>query len=539
MHQMSPGVERAVAGARGWADRLGSEPVRLGHFVLALLDEDEGRPAVLLEAAGASVRDTRERLIAAETPVAAPLGALFDAARAWSLTHRHDPEFLTDALLLVVLRADAGFGAACAALGFGADVLEAKLRAFTSPPEGEVAGASPAGGGGDAERDGSASPRVEALPPHPPPAKPDGDLTLRGGGEELYPLPNVTAEADAARVLDANFNRAREAARVLEDYCRFALDDRLLTEQVKELRHGLASAAQKLPRGTLLAARETLRDVGTSSTAGGEYDRASPAHVALVNLKRLQESLRSLEEFGKVFGPDLGRALEALRYRAYTLERAVAVAGTSGERLRDARLYVLLTRACCVASLDWTIREAARGGVDVFQLREKALPDRELIALARDVRKWTRETGTLFVVNDRPDIARLCEADGVHLGQDDLTVKDARRVTGPDLFIGVSTHSLEQLRAAVFDGADYAGIGPTFPSKTKAFDAFPGLAFVRAATTETALPQFALGGIGPANVGAVVAAGARRIAVGSAICAADAPELVARALKEAIGAKGL
>ena len=140
----------------------------------------------------------------------------------------------------------------------------------------------------------------------------------------------------------------------------------------------------------------------------------------------------------------------------------------------------------------------------------------------------------LFVVNDRPDIARLCEADGVHLGQDDVTVKDARRVAGPDMLIGVSTHSIEQLRAAILDGADYVGIGPTFPSKTKAFDHFPGLDFVRAAVAETSLPAFALGGIGPANVGQVVAAGGRRVAVSGAICAADDPEQAARLLKAAL-----
>ena len=195
---------------------------------------------------------------------------------------------------------------------------------------------------------------------------------------------------------------------------------------------------------------------------------------------------------------------------------------------------MLLTRAQCVASLDWTIREAARGGADVFQLREKTLPDRELLALAREVRRWTREAGALFVLNDRPDIARLCEADGVHLGQDDMTVKDARRSTGPEMLIGVSTHSIEQLRAAILDGADYVGIGPTFPSRTKAFDHFPGLDFVQAATAETSLPAFAPAGIGPDNIGQVVAAGSRRVAVSSAICAAEDPEQAARLLKTAL-----
>src|SRR5262249_30050308 len=140
----------------------------------------------------------------------------------------------------------------------------------------------------------------------------------------------------------------------------------------------------------------------------------------------------------------------------------------------------------------------------------------------------------LFIVNDRPDIARLSDADGVHLGQDDLPVKEARRVLGPDALIGVSTHSVEQLRQAVLDGADYLGIGPTFPSKTKAFDRFPGLPFLRSATAETSLPAFALGGIGPQNVGLVVEAGARRVAVSAAITKADDPQQAARELRAAL-----
>jgi thiamine-phosphate pyrophosphorylase len=465
--------------------------VRLAHLVLALLDEEEGRPAVLLERAGASVPQVRRQLAELDSPPAPPLAALCAAARAWSIAHRHDPEFLTDALLMVVLAWDAGFRAHCDTIGIPAEILERTSTESAAPAE-----------------------------------------TAAVFGE--FALHEVPAEVDAARILDANFNRAREAARVLEDYCRFCLDDRFLTEQVKGLRHGLAGAARKLPHQALLAARDTLRDVGTGTTAAGEYERSSPAHVAVVNAKRLQESLRSLEEYGKVFGPDLGRELETLRYRAYTIERAIATGTASRERLSAARLYVLVTRARCPAALDWTIHEAARGGADVFQLREKALPDRELLDTARAVRRWTREAAALFVVNDRPDVARLCEADGVHLGQDDMSVKDARRIAGPDILIGVSTHTIEQLRRAVQDGADYVGIGPTFPSSTKGFDHYPGLEFVRAATAETTLPAFALGGIGPGNVAEVVAAGARRVAVSAAVCGAEEPERAARSLRAAL-----
>jgi thiamine-phosphate pyrophosphorylase len=112
-----------------------------------------------------------------------------------------------------------------------------------------------------------------------------------------------------------------------------------------------------------------------------------------------------------------------------------------------------------------------------------------------------------------------------------MPVREARRVVGPDIFIGVSTHDLDQLRRAVLDGADYVGVGPVFPSQTKPFDHFPGLDFVRAAVAETSLPAFALGGIGPGNLGAVVSAGARRVAVGTAVAAADDPEQAARRLR--------
>ena len=323
MHQTSPGVERAVVAAREWANRLSSEPVRLAHLVLALLDEEEGRPAVLLEHVGLSVPHIRERLAATESLPAPQITGLFNAARNWSIAHRHDPEFLTDAFLLAVLTTDAGFRATAAALGFAPEVLERILTktVLTSPPEGEVDEALRAGKGGEFhEVEEIASPPAASKATRHPPS---GRSKTSGRTPTVFE-PNATSDADAARILDASFNRAREAARVLEDYCRFALDDRFLTEQVKELRHGLAALAQKLPGNVFLAARETLRDVGTTATAGSEYERTSPAHVAVVNLKRLQESLRSVEEFGKVFGPQLGQQAESLRYRAYTLERAAS-----------------------------------------------------------------------------------------------------------------------------------------------------------------------------------------------------------------------
>ena len=144
------------------------------------------------------------------------------------------------------------------------------------------------------------------------------------------------------------------------------------------------------------------------------------------------------------------------------------------------------------------------------------------------------EAGALFLLNDRPDLARLAEADGVHLGQDDLPVKEARRILGPDALIGVSTHDLDQVRRAVLDGASYLGVGPTFPSGTKVFTEFAGLEFVRQVAAETSLPAFVIGGVNPDTVGAAVTAGARRVAVSEAVCASDDPRAAAAALVQAL-----
>ena len=126
-------------------------------------------------------------------------------------------------------------------------------------------------------------------------------------------------------------------------------------------------------------------------------------------------------------------------------------------------------------------------------------------------------------MNDRPDIAVLAEADGVHIGQDELTVSEARRIVGPERLIGVSTHTIEQARQAVLDGADYLGVGPTFPSGTKSFESFAGLEFIRQVAAEITLPWFAIGGIDAKNLATVLDAGASRIAVSGAILTATDP----------------
>ena len=170
----------------------------------------------------------------------------------------------------------------------------------------------------------------------------------------------------------------------------------------------------------------------------------------------------------------------------------------------------------------------------MVQLREKEMPERRLIDLGRRVRAWTREADALYLMNDRADLAVVTEADGVHVGQEELTVKEARQIVGPHRLVGVSTHTIEHARQAVLDGADYIGVGPVFPSATKPFASLAGLSFVRQVAAEISLPWFAIGGINLANAGSVVETGATRIAVSHAILSADDPEEAARELRRKV-----
>ena len=264
-----------------------------------------------------------------------------------------------------------------------------------------------------------------------------------------------------------------------------------------------------------------------------EGSRENARGVLAANFKRTAEALRSLEEYTKLSDSWLAGRFEVLRYDVYTLEKRVMAAVAARRGLDEARLYVLVGGLPTLGDLVWVVEEAIAGGADVIQYREKGLPDRVVLRRAREVRILTAQAGVRFVMNDRPDLARLAGADGVHLGQDDLSVRDARRVVGPNAMIGVSTHEPAQLDAAIRDGANYLGVGPVFPSGTKDFDALAGLAYVRHAAESTTLPWFAIGGIGPENVDRVLEAGATRVAVSASVVRAPRPRTAAERLKAA------
>ncbi|MES2791804.1 MAG: thiamine phosphate synthase [Planctomycetota bacterium] len=362
----------------------------------------------------------------------------------------------------------------------------------------------------------------------PLPFEVDGDITLH------YREGHEVENHDTLRILDAAANRAREGLRVLEDYVRFILDDAHLSSRLKNWRHQLSHALRSIAPHQMLAARETEQDVGTQIRTLTEAKRESVSAVVQANFKRVEEAARTLEEFSKILSSDLGQQIGQLRYEIYTLEKAVLQTHYSRQRLTGRELYMLVSEDLCHHGSGPAVRGALQGGVGIVQLREKQLPDRELVAQGRRIREWTREAGALFIMNDRPDLAVLTEADGVHVGQEELSVKDARRIVGPDKLVGVSTHTIEQARQAVLDGADYIGMGPVFATSTKQFTQYAGLDFVRQVAAEIRLPAYAIGGINLENIDQVVAAGAQCVAISSAICGAAQPQDVAQQFRDRI-----
>jgi len=203
--------------------------------------------------------------------------------------------------------------------------------------------------------------------------------------------------------------------------------------------------------------------------------------------------------------------------------------GDRASRFAKVKLYVLITAELC--RQDWltTAADAIAGGAGCLQLREKDLDDREWLARARQLSSLCREHDILFIVNDRPDIAVLADADGVHVGQQDLTVADARRIVGPDRLVGISTHTPEQFQAALAQSPDYIAVGPMFPSSTKPQEHVPGSELLTLALRETEIPIVAIGGITADKLNTLSNAGASCICVCSAVISATDAREAARA----------
>jgi len=338
---------------------------------------------------------------------------------------------------------------------------------------------------------------------------------------------------ETARILDATGNRACEGCRVLEDITRFALDDHALTDRLKRVRHRIRGELAAMGGGTvgLLASRNTPGDVGTGISTPSEGTRSGLRDVALAAGKRCQEAARTLEEVAKSLGRS-GGVFESARYELYEVERLVV--GRLAPPCPQWRLCVLVTGDLCVHHAPERVVElAAQGGADCVQVREKTLEGGALLELAGGVVGACRAAGIHAIINDRPDIACLVDADGVHVGQSDLPIDAVRSVIGAGKWVGVSCSTHEQALSAVDGGADVCGLGPMFPSTTKPKPGLAGTGLLGAYLGDertAAVPHLAISGIRSDTIGAVAAAGGLGVAVSSAVCGAEDPGAVCRVL---------
>ncbi len=337
------------------------------------------------------------------------------------------------------------------------------------------------------------------------------------------------------RVIDANLNRAAEGLRVLEEVARMVLDDAALSQELKTMRHELLHCEWSLQQ-QLLQARDSSNDVGAFLDVPGEEGKRSLQELVVANSRRVQESLRSLEEFSKVPGiePGPGPAVfQKLRFGIYTLEQAlVAKMLRQEKRKRIAGLYAIAdTEALHGRSHAELVMQAIRGGARVIQLRDKVQAKRDVLAVARELRALCAEHGVMFIMNDYLDVALAVDADGLHIGPEDLPVSVARRLLPLDKVLGYSARTAEVAVAAERDGADYVGVGAVYPTTSKKTVKKPiGPEGIRQVRQAVSLPVVAIGGINRDNVAVVIAAGADAIAVIAAVSGAASPEEAARAL---------
>jgi thiamine-phosphate pyrophosphorylase len=336
------------------------------------------------------------------------------------------------------------------------------------------------------------------------------------------------------RLVDANIDRIGEGLRVLEDVARFILDDATLSSRLKFMRHELV-ADEALLQEQLLTARHSDRDVGAFAEVA-EEERKDIPEVVMANARRVQESLRVMEEFAKLSELALDSTkYNRARFDLYELEQVLISKLLRNDRKSRLKgLYVIIDTEALKGRDEVDVAmKAIRGGSRVIQLREKHHNGKQLLEVAQRIKKVCDEGETLFIVNDYLDIALACNADGIHLGQSDLPVADARRLLPHDKLIGCSATTVPLALKAESDGADYIAVGSIYPTNSKERFTLVGPEILRQIKQAVSLPVVAIGGINQSNVKQVVGAGADGVAVISAVLEADDVEEAARRLAEA------
>ncbi|MBC8201634.1 MAG: thiamine phosphate synthase [Planctomycetes bacterium] len=316
------------------------------------------------------------------------------------------------------------------------------------------------------------------------------------------------------RVLDANINRASEGMRVLEDIARFVLENQTLCKSIKQCRHALRTQTPNV------TSRDTAGDVGTTVSTPQETERKSLHDVAIAAGNRCAEALRVVEEFLKIASTP--NNVESIRYEMYDLASEVVLL-LGGATKKQWNLCFVMTKDDCALAWQDTLAQACVSGCDCVQVREKEMETGPLIRHVLEVKKIASKYDAQVIVNDRVDVQLASGICGVHLGQGDMSIEQARKLCGSQCIIGATAHSTEQLNNAIRFGADYVGVGSMFASTTKPDARIASLGLLKNAL---AYCHLAIGGITTTNAQELYAAGCKGIAVSAAIAHSQTPEKV-------------
>ncbi|NLK62026.1 MAG: thiamine phosphate synthase [Fusobacteria bacterium] len=322
------------------------------------------------------------------------------------------------------------------------------------------------------------------------------------------------------RILDANVNRAAEGIRVIEDVCRFYFEDEDKTKKLREIRHKLRKTFKNID-DDFVNSRDSEHDIGKDISQNTTLDKKTDLkQLITANFKRVEEAVRTMEESLKIIEKyEKSKIMENIRYEAYYLEKEIlklitiklpkGIYGITAEKYSNGRKNIDV------------VREMIESGVKIIQYREKYKSMKEKYEECLEIREITRKNSVIFIVNDHIDIAMMVDADGVHIGQDDVPIKEVRKLVGNKI-IGLSTHSKEQYQKALEDGADYIGVGPIYKTYTKDDVCDPvGLEYLEYAVKENKIPFVAIGGIKENNIYDVINIGAETICLVTEIVGAE------------------
>ncbi len=340
------------------------------------------------------------------------------------------------------------------------------------------------------------------------------------------------------RIIDANLNRASEGLRVLEDVARLVLNDAAISEQLKTMRHRLVEGDLAINK-QLIGARDAEGDVGINLKAPGQAEEKELPLVLVANSRRVQESLRTIEELARSaeISPKLdSESFKQARFELYSIEQKLLSRLLRQDKAKriGGLCAIIDTQALKGRRHPEVTGQVIRGGARIVQLRDNVLPKKELLPIAIELKELCAGHDVLFIINDHLDIALASDADGLHLGQNDLPIKVARRLLPIDKVLGCSTNTLEQALTAEAEGADYIGVGSIYPTSSKETAIVIGPERLRQVRQAVSLPIVAIGGINKANVAEAISAGADSVAVISAILGAESPEEAAQQIAAGI-----